>query len=243
MTLDEILAGLFPSGHDVVVGPGKLLLGTGRRVCGRAVEVIGLAEGEPLGIDGVLPLAERVLDIAAAGGDAPMLVVVDTQGQRMARRDEMLGLNEYLAHLAKCLLLASRSGHPTIGLNYGRAAAGAFLATALATDVLVALPGAEPAVMDLPSMARVTKLPLEKLEALSKTTAVFAPGLDSMTKVGAIAQVWDPAKPLDVQIEATLATIPAHDVRDALGAERGGRLLAAGIARRVADQASRYRRV
>ena len=47
----------------------------------------------------------------------------------MARRDEMRGLNEYLAHLAKCLLLASQQGHRTIGLEYGKAAAGAFLAT------------------------------------------------------------------------------------------------------------------
>ena len=57
-----------------------------------------------------LPLAERVLQVIAAGGETPILAMVDTQGQRMARRDEMLGLNEYLAHLAKCLLLASREG-------------------------------------------------------------------------------------------------------------------------------------
>jgi malonate decarboxylase gamma subunit len=92
--------------------------------------------------------------------------------------------------------------------------------------------------MDLPSMARVTKLPIEKLTELSKTTPVFAPGLASMSAVGAVTQTWDPAKPLAPQFEATLASIPAHDARDALGAERGGRRLAAGIARRVADQAS-----
>src|SRR4029077_16718238 len=70
-----------------------------------------------------------------------ILVLVDTQGQLMARRDEMRGLNEYLAHLAKCLLLASQQGHRTIGLEYGKAAAGAFLATALATDFLIGLMG------------------------------------------------------------------------------------------------------
>lgn len=238
MTLDEILAGLFPAGHDVSPRPDHLVIGTGKRADGRPVEVIGIADGEALGIDGVLPLAGRVLDIVAAGGSAPILVLVDTQGQRMSRHDEMLGLNEYLAHLAKCLLLASREGHRTIGLNYGKAAAGAFLATAGATDILVALPGAEPAVMDLPSIARVTKLPVEKLMELSKTTPVFAPGLASMSAVGAVAEVWDPARPLASQFEATLAGIPAHDARDALGAERGGRPLAAGIARRVAGQAS-----
>ena len=69
----------------------------------------------------------------------PILVLVDTQGQLMARRDEMRGLNEYLAHLAKCLLLASQQGHRTIGLEYGKAAADAFLATALATNALARL--------------------------------------------------------------------------------------------------------
>ncbi|MBB4483405.1 biotin-independent malonate decarboxylase subunit gamma [Rhizobium etli] len=238
MTLDEILSSLFPAGHDIAPRPDHLILGTGKRVDGGTVEVIGIADGEALGIEGVLPLAGRVLDVVATGGKAPILVIVDTQGQLMSRRDEMLGLNEYLAHLAKCLLLASRSGHPTVGLNYGKAVAGAFLATALATDILVALPDAKPAVMDLPSMARVTKLPEDKLKELSQTSPVFAPGLASMSAVGAVAQVWDPAKSLADQLEATLAVVPARDARDALGAERGGRPIAAQIARRVAHQAS-----
>ncbi|MEJ0015920.1 MAG: biotin-independent malonate decarboxylase subunit gamma [Acetobacteraceae bacterium] len=238
MTLDEILASLFPAGHDIAVRPDRLILGTGRRRNGGAIEVIGIADGEPLGIAGVLPLAERVLQVIAAGGNAPILVMVDTRGQRMARRDEMLGLNEYLAHLAKCLLLASRAGHRTVGLNYGKAAAGAFLATALATDILVALPGAAPAVMDLPSIARVTKLPEDRLKALAQTTPVFAPGLASMTEVGAVAALWDPLQPLDAQFEATLGKIPDHDVRDALGAARGGRRMASEVAQRVAAEAT-----
>lgn len=238
MMLDELLAGLFPAGHEVAVRPDKLILGTGRRGTGGTIEVIGIADGEPLGVAGVLPLAERVLQLIAAGGETPILVLVDTQGQRMARRDEMLGLNEYLAHLAKCLLLASRQGHRTVGLNYGKAAAGAFLATALATDVLVALPGAEPAVMDLPSMARVTKLPEAQLTAMAKTTPVFAPGVEAMSKVGAVAEIWDPAKPLDAQLEATLAKISLSDERDVLGAARGGRRMAADVARRIAAEAT-----
>lgn len=238
MTLDEILTNLFPKGHHVAVRPDKLILGTARRGNGDAIEVIGIADGEPLGVAGVLPLAEWVLRVIATGGETPILVMVDTRGQRMARRDEMLGLNEYLAHLAKCLLLASRKGHRTVGLNYGKAAAGAFLATALATDILVALPGAEPAVMDLPSMARVTKLPEEQLTAMSKTTPVFAPGLAAMSQVGAVAEIWDPSQPLDVQLEAALAAISDHDARDTMGASRGGRRLAAAVAKRIATEAA-----
>src|ERR1700734_1763678 len=211
MTLDEILKGLFPSGHDVKTSAAGLITGTGKRKQGAPIAVIGVANGAALGTAGVLPLAEEVLKVVAKGGDTPFLVIVDTQGQLMARRDEMIGLNEYLAHLAKCLLLASQQGHRTIGLEYGKAAAGAFLATALATDCLVGLPGAEPSVMDLPSMSRVTKLPEERLKELSKKSPVFAPGLDHMVQMGAIANVWDPAQPLDAQLEQALAVASPDD--------------------------------
>jgi malonate decarboxylase gamma subunit len=174
----------------------------------------------------------------AEGGETPILVLVDTQGQLMARRDEMRGLNEYLAHLAKCLLLASQQGHRTIGLEYGKAAAGAFLATALATDRLVGLPGAEPTVMDLPSMSRVTKLPLDKLKELAKTTPVFAPGLDHLLQMGAVAEIWDLKKPLDEQLEETLRNASPADTRDEQGAQRKGRTMAAAVAKRVIAEAT-----
>jgi malonate decarboxylase gamma subunit len=238
MTLDEILTGLFPSGHDVKTSAAGIITGTGKRKNGEAIAVIGVANGEALGTAGVLPLAEEVLRLVAKGGDTPILVLVDTQGQLMGRRDEMRGLNEYLAHLAKCLLLASQQGHRTIGLEYGKAAAGAFLATALATDRLVGLPGAEPTVMDLPSISRVTKLPLDKLKELAKTTPVFAPGIDHLLQIGAVAEIWDPKKPLDEQLETALAKAFPADTRDELGAERKGRIMAAMVARRVIAEAT-----
>jgi malonate decarboxylase gamma subunit len=238
MTLDEILKSLFPSGHDVTTSTAGIITGNGKRKNGEAIAVIGVANGTALGTAGVLPLAEAVLRVVAQGGRTPILVLVDTQGQLMARRDEMRGLNEYLAHLAKCLLLASQHGHRTIGLEYGKAAAGAFLATALATDHLVGLPGAEPTVMDLPSMSRVTKLPLDTLQQLAKATPVFAPGLDHLLQMGAVAEIWDPAEPLDEQLEKTLRNVSAVDIRDELGAERRGRTMAAMVAKRVIAEAT-----
>jgi malonate decarboxylase gamma subunit len=238
MTLDEVLNGLFPAGHDVKTSAAGLITGSGKRKQGDPIAVIGVANGVALGTAGVLPLAEEVLQVVAKGGNAPIVVLADTQGQLMARRDEMLGLNEYLAHLAKCLLLASHQGHRTIGLEYGKAAAGAFLATALATDRLIGLPGAEPTVMDLPSMSRVTKLPEDKLRELAKTP-VFAPGLDHLVQVGAVAEIWDPKKPLDEQLEEALAKASPADTRDELGAERRGRPMAATIAKRVIAEATR----
>jgi len=238
MTLDEILEGLFPSGHDVKTSPEGVITGAGKRKNGKAIAVIGVANGAALGTAGVLPLSEEVLRVVAQGGETPVLVLVDTQGQRMARRDEMRGLNEYLAHLAKCLLLASQQGHRTVGLEYGKAAAGAFLATALATDRFVGLPGAEPTVMDLPSMSRVTKLPLDTLKQLAKTTPVFAPGLDHLLLMGAVAEIWDPTKPLDEQLEETLKKASPADNRDEMGAERKGRLMAARVAKQVIAEAT-----
>jgi malonate decarboxylase gamma subunit len=238
MTLDEVLKGLFPSGHDVKTSPEGVITGAAKRKNGAAIAVIGVANGAPLGTAGVLPLAEEVLRVVAQGGETPILVLVDTQGQLMARRDEMRGLNEYLAHLAKCLLLASQQGHRTIGLEYGKAAAGAFLATALATDRLVGLPGAEPTVMDLHSMSRVTKLPLDTLKQLAKTTPVFAPGLDHLLQMGAVAEIWDLKKPLDEQLEETLRNASPADTRDEQGAQRKGRPMAARVAKQVIAEAT-----
>ncbi len=73
------------------------------------------------------PLPSVVLS-SIADGSGPILVIVDSDSQRLSKRDEMLGLNEYLAHLAKVLIHADIHGRPTIGLLYGHSAAGAFSA-------------------------------------------------------------------------------------------------------------------
>jgi malonate decarboxylase gamma subunit len=236
MTLAEILTSLFPEGHDVQVAEG-LIHGHGPFRGGR-LAVIGIDGNTPLGIEGAARLSRHVLDVVRAGGDMPILVAIDSDSQRMSRRDELLGLNEYLAHLAKTLLLADASGHPTVGLVYGHTAAGAFIATALATRVLVGLPGAHPSVMDLPSVARVTKLPLDKLEAMAKDTPVFAPGLDNMVQTGAVQAVLDPGQPLGPQIADVIDAMPAGDTRDALGRERAGRPVAQEIAAQVVRDAA-----
>lgn len=235
MTLDEILASLFPDGHDVTVQDG-LIAGSGPLAGGRAT-VIGIADETTLGVDGALRLAGLVLDAAARDDGDPILVLIDSGSQRMRRRDELLGLNEYLAHLAKALFLADTRGHPTVGMIYGHSAAGAFIATALATRVLVGVPGANPTVMDLASVARVTTLPLERLEELAKDTPVFAPGLDNMVAMGSVRAVLDADTPLAGQVAALLDDLPRFDDRDRLGAERGGRTEAARIADLVVEAA------
>lgn len=232
MTLDNILASLFPGGHDVRNDHG-VLFGSGPLRSGGRALVIGVADRTAVGVDEAIRLSRYVLtSIENDGG--PILVIVDSDSQRMSKRDELLGLNEFLAHLAKSLIYADIHGRPTIGLLYGHSAAGAFLATALATRVLIGLPSADPVVMDLPSMSKVTKLSVEVLEEKAKSTAVFAPGLQNLAQTGAVHLTWDEAVPLADQLQTLLRDMPdAHDRRDVLGKERGGRLKAHDIAERV----------
>ena len=238
MTLAEILASLFPAGHARTSAEG-LIFGRGPLREGGEAHIIGVVEGTALGVEGALALADHVLGIANGQDSDPILVLIDSSSQRMSRRDELLGLNEYLAHLAKTLLLAETCGHRTVGLLYGGSAAGAFIATALSTGTLVALPGAHPAVMDLLSMARVTKLPIELLEEKAEATPVFAPGLDNLAKTGAVHQIWDPARPLCDQLAELLAFPAGDDGRARLGLERVGRPKAARISERVIAEAGR----
>ncbi|CAD6559066.1 hypothetical protein LMG27952_06785 [Paraburkholderia hiiakae] len=234
MTLDEILDSLE---HDIAVRDDGLFAGRAI-IDGRCVDVIGVSRGAFVGVDEALWLSAQVMETIRRGGDTPILVIVDSGSQRMSRRDELLGLNECLAHLAKCLMLAGQCGHQTVGLLYGHTAAGAFIATALATRVLVALPGATPEVMDLPSMSRVTKLSIDLLEDMAKSTAVFAPGLVNLEKMGAVNATLDPAQPLAAQLARWFDVQPDRaDVRDRLGESHGGRPVAARIAQRVYELA------
>jgi malonate decarboxylase gamma subunit len=236
VTLDEILASLFPDGHAVKNDNG-VIFGSATLRYGVKILVIGVADRAAVGVDEAIRLSGHVLD-SLDRESGPILVLVDSDSQRMSKRDELLGLNEFLSHLAKSLIYADMHSRPTIGLLYGHSAAGALLATGLATRVLVGLPGAAPAVMDLPSMAKVTKLSMEALEEKAKSTPVFAPGLSNLAQMGAVHATWSDTVPLADQLNTLLANMPeTHDRRDALGKERGGRLKAVDIAERVRDLA------
>ena len=240
MTLDEVLASLFPDGHNVKSDKG-VVFGSASLRSGQKALVMGVADRTAVGVDEANKLAAHVLD-SLPQESGPIVVLVDSDSQRMSKRDEMLGLNEFLAHLAKSLIYADMTGRPTIGILYGHSAAGALLATGLATRVLVGLPGATPAVMDLPSMAKVTKLSMEALEEKAKSTPVFAPGLSNLARMGAVHITWNDAISLADQLDALLASMPdAQDRRDTLGKERGGRVKAADIAERVRDLALQTR--
>ena len=150
-----------------------------------------------------------------------IVILVDTQGQRLRHRDEMLGINSYMAHLGKCIELARRQGHKIIGLVYDQALSGGFITSGLMADACYALPDATIRVMGLPAMARITKVPEEHLIELAKSNPVFAPGPENYRRMGGVAEIWQ--GDLAVQLKEALAQADASDQRAAIGLQRGGR--------------------
>jgi malonate decarboxylase beta subunit len=231
--VDPVLRALFPRGHDVRE-PDGVLRGAGRGPGGE-VAVLGSRGGAEMGVEAALALAAEVLRVVREHPGRPILALVDSRGQRMARREELLGLNGILAHLAACVQLARIAGHRIVALVRGDAVSGGVLPLGFMADEVDALEGAHPWVMTLAAMARVTKIPAARLEELSRTSPLLAPGLDAYLRLGAIEEVWRP--PLDAALAAALARPAGPDLRAARGLSRGGRLLAAPVAARVSGSA------
>jgi len=229
----SVAARLFPQGHDIV-RDGDLLHGSGR--CGDVVfTVTGTTHHAEVGVEIALAMARSVLDTVRAHPGRPILFLMDTAGQRLRRRDEMLGLNRYMAHLGKCVAVARRRGHRILGLVYDQALSGGFIASAMNADLCGALADAEIRVMGLAAMARVTRIPEERLSALSRASPVFAPGAINYVAMGGVDALWE--GDLAAQLTDALARADGLDHRAEAGEARGGRRLAAGVARRVAGDA------
>ena len=235
MTMDArtLLDRLFPAGHAVAFEETYF---HGSGICrGATVAVLGTSEEVEIGVELALAMARDVLDVIKTSPKRPILLLVATSGQRLSRRDEMLGINAYLAHLAKTIDLAKRRGHPVVSLVWSRAVSGGFLATGLLADLCFALPEAEIGVMNLPAMSRITKIPLERLESLSVTSPVFAPGVANYLRMGAIEEIWQ--GDLEAHLDASLRMPSTRERRRMLGDSRGGRLLARSVAERVRSDA------
>jgi malonate decarboxylase gamma subunit len=229
MDANTLLANLFPAGSDIAFD-GSFFNGTGDSATGK-VAVIGSIDAAPIGVELAFRMAEDVLRIVRDFPGRSILLLVDTQGQRLSRRDELLGINGYMAHLAKCLQLARNRGHKIIGLVYSEAVSGGFLASSLFADRCYALPEAQVRVMNLPAMSRITKIPLERLEELSKSSPVFAPGVTNYLKMGAVHSLWE--GDLSQRLAEALDVPAEGDSRRQWGEERDGRRLARGVAERV----------
>ncbi len=220
---------LFPQGHDIAQN-GDLLLGTGQ--CEQqTLAVTGTANHAEIGVEICLAMADWVLHTIREHPGRALLFLIDTNGQRLRRRDELLGIHHYMAHLATCLQIARVHGHPVLALVYDQALSGGILATAMSADVCAALPEAEIRVMHLSAMARVTRIPEERLRELSQTSLVFAPGAVNFVKMGAVDALWD--GDLADCLQRALASAGPRDHRSQRGLERDGRRMARPVTRRV----------
>lgn len=206
------------------------------RIGDETVTIIGTSERAEVGVDLCLRMANAVLETVRKHPGEAIVFFLDTQGQRLRRRDELLGLNGYMAHLAKCCEVARRKGHPLLSVVYGEAVSGGYLTTGMMADACYAVADAEIKVMNLPAMARITKVPLERLQALSRESPVFSPGVDNYLRMGHLRAVWsgEHAARLAEALADLRASPSLEDRRMQLGLERGGRLAAAALAERVA---------
>ena len=221
-------------GEHAVTADGDLLSGSAM-LDGEALAVVGTTGHAAIGVQLALAQARVVLDTVARHPGRPILLLVDTQGQQLRRRDELLGINRAMAHLALAIDLARRGGHPVLGLVYDQALSGGFITSGLIADACDALPDAEIRVMRIPAMARITKLSESLLDELSRRNPVFAPGVDNYVAMGGVRQLW--RGDLQACLREALATLEPLDRRAADGLARGGRKLSATVVQRVLDAA------
>src|SRR5476649_2671398 len=214
---------LFPRGHtiterdDFLSGEAQV----GDDVASATIAIIGTTGHAPIGVEIALAQATAILNTVRDHPGRPILMLVDTQGQRLRHRDEMLGINSYMAHLGKCVELARRKGHKIIGLVYDQALSGGFITSGLMADACYALPDATIRVMGLPAMARITKVPEERLTELAQSNPVFAPGPENYLRMGGLEAIWE--GDLAAHLRTALAGTFDGDQRSALGLQRGGR--------------------
>ncbi len=201
------------------------------RLDGQPITVLGTTNHAPIGVALALAQARVVLDTLRDHPGRPLLMLIDTQGQQLRRRDELLGIHRAMAHLGGCIDLARRRGHRVLGLIYDQALSGGFITSGLIADACYALPEAEIRVMRLPAMARVTKLPEERLTELSQSNPVFAPGVENYVAMGGVKALW--TGDLSAALRDALIHAPTTDERATDGATRGGRRLAADVIARV----------
>jgi malonate decarboxylase gamma subunit len=222
---------LFGADH-AIEADGDLLRGTAG-FDGATIAVVGTTNHAPIGVALALDQARFVLDTTRRHAGRPVLLLIDTQGQQLRRREELLGINRAMAHLGCVIDLARRRGHRVVGLVYDQALSGGFITSGLIADACYALPDAEIRVMRIPAMARITKISEERLTELSNSSPVFAPGVENYLAMGGVRGLW--SGNLANALRDALASTSVDDVRAVNGAARGGRRLAASVAQRVID--------
>ncbi|MEI9998927.1 MAG: biotin-independent malonate decarboxylase subunit gamma [Verrucomicrobiota bacterium] len=225
MKLEDLLSQLFPDGCKTVTADWLV---TGEAtVSGKPVSILGTTNHTFIGVREAVVLSEEFLDIAERFPGRPLLMLVDNNGQRMGLNEELLALPEYIAPLLKAEQVTRLAGCKLIAIVYGNTIAGGFIGFGMGADRVVSVPGGETSVMKLEAISRVTKMPLEKLQALAANIPVFAPGSKNFYKMGGLYEMWTDHFP--DRLQRLLNDDDSRDLRAQIGRERGGRTAAQSI--------------
>ncbi|EOR08573.1 biotin-independent malonate decarboxylase subunit gamma [Acinetobacter tandoii] len=237
MNTELVLKQLFPNQLNYQI-EGYVIKGDAQTAVG-PVRILGTVNAAPINQDIAIQLSSEILKLVQQGDQTPVVFIVDTQGQDLSRADELLCLNRTFAHLASCVDLLRRSGHANLAIIFGQAVSGGFLSYGLMANEVYALSDSQVKVMDLNAMARVTKIPVEKLKQLSQSSAIFAPGVENFYKMGAINAVWEN---LDTDwVSQALVNQQQHlesymtDQRRVVGQQRQGRQLCNSVIEKVVN--------
>ncbi|MCJ8162248.1 biotin-independent malonate decarboxylase subunit gamma [Acinetobacter zhairhuonensis] len=236
MNTELLLKQLFPKQLDYQIN-GYVIKGNAETAAG-PVRILGTVNAAPINQEIAIELAAEILQLIQQQNKTPVVFIVDTQGQDLSRADELLCLNRTFAHLASCVDLLRRSGHANLAIIFGQAVSGGFLSYGLMANEVYALSDSQVKVMDLNAMARVTKIPVEKLKDLSQSSAIFAPGVENFYKMGAINAIW-PDLESDWISQALLnqqQQLESYitDQRRVVGQQRQGRQLCNQVIEKVA---------
>lgn len=237
MNTKLLLKQLFPKQLDYQIN-GYVIKGNAETEAG-PVRILGTVNAAPINQEIAIELAGEILQLIQQQNKTPVVFIVDTQGQDLSRADELLCLNRTFAHLASCVDLLRRSGHANLAIIFGQAVSGGFLSYGLMANEVYALSDSQVKVMDLNAMARVTKIPVEKLKDLSQSSAIFAPGVKNFYKMGAINAIW-PDLESDWISQALLnqqQQLESYitDQRRVVGQQRQGRQLCNPVIEKVAN--------
>jgi len=205
-----------------------------------------------IGMEEAYKMAEAVYMTIEADRDKPaaekrqILLIVDTPGNGPGKVEEIVGMNKATASYQLALAEARKLGHPSVAMVIGRAISGAFLCHGLQADMLISLTkeyNTMVHVMPVTSIARITKIPLERLQELASSNPVFASGAEFVYNLGGIEELVDDENKMREAVTKGFVEVRQRQLaghwdrlgpygRMMLGIERGGR----GKMREVIDK-------
>jgi len=163
----------------------------------------GRARHGEVGLEEGYALARAVTDLvqrdAGAERRRPLVIVVDVPSQAYGYLEELVGLHQALAASTNAIAQARLAGHPVVTLVVGKAISGAFLATGLQANRIVALDhdGIAVQVMSKQSAARITRRTIEELDRAAETVPAMAYDGASFARLGAVSELVRPERPAD----------------------------------------------